>query len=96
MRQKRAFGFATGDLISAQVAKGVKTGIYTGRVAIRATGSFNITSLEKIVQGISYKYCTIIQKADGYEYSSRSATKRRRPPPHLKRRGFRARQKMKS
>jgi len=41
MRHKRVHGFGTGDLVSAEVSSGVKTGIHIGRVAIRASGSFN-------------------------------------------------------
>lgn len=66
--QKRVFGFQTGDLVAAKVTKGKKIGTYNGRVAIRSTGNFNITSQGKIVQGISHKACRIIQRADGYSY----------------------------
>jgi 5-methylcytosine-specific restriction endonuclease McrA len=77
MRTKSAFGFATGDMVQALINKGVKTGTYTGRVAIRATGSFNITSNGKTVQGISHKCCTRLQQADGYEYSNPKPTERK-------------------
>jgi hypothetical protein len=40
-----------------------------GRVAIRATGSFNIQTAEGVVQGISHRYCKIMQRGDGYSYS---------------------------
>lgn len=44
-----------------------------GRVAVRATGSFNIQTAEGVVQGISHRHCTLIQRADGYGYSQRGA-----------------------
>lgn len=60
-------GFQTGDIIKAIVTSGKKIGKYMGRVAVRTTGFFNI-SATKLVQGISFKYCQIIQKKDGYNY----------------------------
>jgi hypothetical protein len=44
-------------------------GRHIGRVAIRATGSFNIQTAEGVVQGVSHRYCKIMQCADGYGYS---------------------------
>jgi hypothetical protein len=68
MRSKSAHGFKTGDLVSADVTKGKKAGLYTGRVAVRVTGSFNICTVSGIVRGISYKTCRRLQAADGYGY----------------------------
>ena len=72
IRQKRIHGFQTGDRVKAMVTKGKKLGAYMGRVAVRASGSFNIQSAEGLVQGISHRYCTLIQRSDGYGYSLRS------------------------
>ena len=63
-------GFQTGDIVKAVVTKGKKIGTYIGRIAVRSSGSFNITLKETIVQGISYKYCTTIHKKDGYLYAT--------------------------
>lgn len=68
-RQKRIHGFQTGDRIKAEVPSGKKAGVYTGRVAVRASGSFNIQTGQNIIQGISHRYCKVIQRADGYAYS---------------------------
>lgn len=68
-RQKRIQGFQTGDRIKAEVPNGKKAGVYTGRVAVRASGSFNVQTGQNIIQGISHRYCKIIQRADGYAYS---------------------------
>ena len=70
-RQKRIHGFQTGDMVKAVVSKGKKIGTYVGRVAVRASGSFNIQSAEGLVQGISHRYCSLIQRSDGYGYSTR-------------------------
>ncbi|MBS9390911.1 MAG: RRXRR domain-containing protein [Dolichospermum sp. WA123] len=67
-RIKFVKGFQTGDIVKAIVTTGNKIGKYIGRVAVRATGSFNI-SASKLVQGISYKYCKIIHRKDGYDYA---------------------------
>ena len=68
MRAKRVKGFATGDLVRAEVPKGLKAGTYTGRVAVRASGSFNIQTGTAVVQGVSHKHCKLAQRADGYAY----------------------------
>lgn len=68
MREKRAKGFQTGDMVKAAVSTGKKSGTHVGRVAIRKTGSFNIQTEHGAVQGVSYKYCTILQRGDGYRY----------------------------
>lgn len=68
-RQKRIKGFATGDRVVASVLASKKAGTYIGRVAVRATGSFNIQTAAGVVQGISHKHCRIIQRGDGYGYS---------------------------
>jgi 5-methylcytosine-specific restriction endonuclease McrA len=69
-RFKFVKGFQTGDIVKAIVAKGKKIGIYTGRVAVRSTGSFNISTKNGLIQGISHKYCKHIHKKDGYNYAT--------------------------
>ena len=68
-RKKSVQGFATGDLVRAVVSLGKKQGTYQGRVAVRASGSFNIQTPVGLIQGISYRYCTLIQRVDGYSYT---------------------------
>jgi 5-methylcytosine-specific restriction endonuclease McrA len=68
-RTKFHFGFQTGDIVKAFVTTGKKIGTHIGRIATRATGSFNISTTNGLVQGISYKYCKAIHKKDGYGYS---------------------------
>lgn len=67
-RNKFVKGFQTGDIVKAVVTNGKKIGEYVGRVAVRTTGSFNISASE-LVQGISHKYCKIVHHKDGYSYS---------------------------
>lgn len=62
-------GFQTGDIVKAIVTKGKKVGQYLGRVSVRSVGSFNISTAAALTQGISYKYCSILQKKDGYSYA---------------------------
>jgi 5-methylcytosine-specific restriction endonuclease McrA len=69
-RTKFHFGFQTGDIVKAIVTTGKKVGKYIGRIATRATGSFNISTTEGLIQGISHKFCKIIHKKDGYGYSN--------------------------
>ncbi len=63
-------GFQTGDLVRAVVTTGKKVGTYTGRVAVRARGSFNITTANGTVQGLSYRFVRAIQRNDGYAYQT--------------------------
>ncbi|MBD2485157.1 RNA-guided endonuclease IscB [Planktothrix sp. FACHB-1365] len=69
-RFKFVNGFQTGSIVKAIVTKGKKIGTYIGRIAVRSSGSFNISSKGVLIQGISYKYCTTIHKKDGYLYAT--------------------------
>jgi len=66
---KQVFGFQTGDMVRAVVTSGAKKGTYIGKVAVRTTGSFNITTTTGTVQGIGYRHCRMIHHADGYAYN---------------------------
>jgi 5-methylcytosine-specific restriction endonuclease McrA len=68
-RLKFVQGFQTGDIVKAVVPAGKKIGEYVGRVAVRSAGSFNISTVNGLVQGISHKYCKPIHKKDGYAYA---------------------------
>lgn len=68
MRSKSVFGFATGDMVKANVPSGKKQGKYVGRVAVRASGFFNIQPKGGLVQGISHKHCTLIERGTGYGF----------------------------
>ncbi len=60
-------GFRTGDLVRAVVPRGKHQGTHIGRVVVRTSGSFRIGTRD----GISARYCAIVQQADGYDYRSR-------------------------
>ena len=64
-RQKVFYGFQTGDIVRAVVTTGKKAGTYTGRVSIRATGSFKLPQ----VDGIHHRFFSTLHKGDGYGYS---------------------------
>jgi len=61
-------GFQTGDIVRAVVKKGKKIGTYTGRVAVRSNGYFNITTKQATIQGINYSDCQGVHCSDGYSY----------------------------
>jgi hypothetical protein len=88
MRRTNAFGFPdkapkatsvvagmrTGDLVRAVVPDlSTKAGTYIGRLAVRATGSCNITTRAGTVQGIHIRYCRPLHRADGYTYEKGEA-----------------------
>ncbi len=56
--------------LTPPLRKGVAGGfrLNPGRVVVRSSGSFNITTKEHTVQGIDYRYCTRLQRGDGWEY----------------------------
>lgn len=68
-RNQVHFGFVTGHIIKAVVTKGKKTGTYFGRVLCRKSGSFDIATKTGRIAGISYKFCLLVHKKDGYSYS---------------------------
>jgi hypothetical protein len=76
-------GFQTGGMVSACVPSGKKAGTHVGRVAVRATGSFNVQTLTGVVQGVNARHCTILHRSDGYGYQGP------RLPPTDKSGGFR-------
>jgi len=61
-------GFRTGDIVRATVPSGTKSGSYLGRVAVRASGFFNIATRTATVQSVAARYCTVLQHTDGYSY----------------------------
>jgi 5-methylcytosine-specific restriction endonuclease McrA len=67
-RTNQHYGFETGDMVKAVVTTGKKIGIYVGKVACRATGSFNISTLAGLVQGIGHRFCQVLHRKDGYAY----------------------------
>jgi hypothetical protein len=63
---RRVKGFRTGDLVRAVVPSGRNRGVYAGKVAVRSSGSFNIVTTQGTIQGISYRHCRTLRRADGY------------------------------
>lgn len=77
LRQKRHFGFQTGNIVKAIALKGKYAGTHVGRVACRATGHFDIvTSAGKVT--VSHKYLKTLHHSDGYTYQKGQGAL----PPH--------------
>jgi len=71
-QQSRECGFKTGDLVRAVIlTASSKAGTYVVRVAVRATGSFNVTTAHGTPQGISYRHCHLLQRGNGYSYQTK-------------------------
>ncbi|MDX3455438.1 RNA-guided endonuclease IscB [Streptomyces sp. ME02-8801-2C] len=79
-RTKAHHGFQTGDLVRAVVPVGKKAGTYVGRVAVRASGRFNIRTQRGVVQGIGHQHVCLLQRADGYGYAIREEVEKAQPP----------------
>jgi 5-methylcytosine-specific restriction endonuclease McrA len=80
MRQKRVHGFGTGDMVRAIVPSGKNAGAYVGRVAIRATGRFNLQTPHGVVQGLAWTHCRVLARGDGYSYHTRARCSTPRAP----------------
>jgi hypothetical protein len=65
----RVKGFRMGDMVHARVPSGARKGTYTGRVLVRSRGSFDIVTRTARVTAISYKYCRVVQRTEGYRYA---------------------------
>jgi len=63
-RQKRWFGFRTGDLVKAVVPSGKYAGRHIGRVAVRTRPSFRLGGID-----VHPRTLRLIQRADGYAYA---------------------------
>lgn len=68
-RVKRHYGFATGDIARAVVPTGKKAGTHFGRVAVRASGKFNITTSAGIVTSINHRRFTLVQRGNGWTHT---------------------------
>ncbi|MDE0697588.1 MAG: RNA-guided endonuclease IscB [Boseongicola sp.] len=66
--RKSEMGFRTGDVVRAAAPAGTRQGVHAGRVAVRASGSFNVQTVSGTVQGISRRHRRIAQRDDGYGY----------------------------
>ena len=84
MRRKESHGFRTGDLVRAIVPTGRNSGTHVGRLAVRASGSFNLKTVVRTVQGISHRYCRLLMRADGYTYHWSLTPHKDAPPPRPK------------
>ena len=67
--ERTVHGFRTGDLVRAAVPKGRHAGVHTGRVSVRASGSFCVGDAD----GVSWRHCRRLQYGDGYRYVSNSS-----------------------
>ena len=68
-RVKAVRGFQTGDMVRATIPTGKNAGTHVGRVTVRATGQFDISTGTRKLQIINWKYCTPVHKQDGYSYA---------------------------
>ena len=65
-RQKRWFGFRSGDLVRAVIPSGKYAGRHVGRITVRSRPSFRLNGFD-----VHPKYLTLVQRADGYAYTLR-------------------------
>lgn len=69
-RQKQHYGFSTGDVVRAHISRGKYQGTYTGRVAVRASGTHRI-AIPGGYADTSHSNLRLLQRGDGYAYTTR-------------------------
>ena len=71
-RSKNFFGFKTGDMVKVIIPDNAKTkvptGTYTGRVAVRSSGRFDVKTKDAKLN-VSREYCKPTHLMDGYSYA---------------------------
>ena len=71
-QNKRVDGFQTGDLVRAVVPEKYKTsGTHVGKIT-RSDGYFSVKTKKKKMRGINSNYFKLLQRADGYSYSTKT------------------------
>jgi hypothetical protein len=68
-RDKRHYGFATGDHVRAVIPSGKNAGTHAGRVAVRKRGRFNITTATGVVRDVDYRCVQMLARGDGWAYT---------------------------
>jgi 5-methylcytosine-specific restriction endonuclease McrA len=68
-RVKSVHGFVTGDLVRAVVPSGKRMGVHVGRVLVRGSGWFDITTGHGRAAGVHHRYVRLLQRVDGYGYT---------------------------
>jgi 5-methylcytosine-specific restriction endonuclease McrA len=64
------FGFRTGDMVRATLPTGKFAGTHVVRVVTRATGVFEMVTVNGKISPVRYKYVHKIQRHDGYSYGT--------------------------
>ncbi len=73
-RKKQYFGFQTGDLVQVDLVAGKYQGRWRGRIAVRASGSFDLKDeLGHRLCPCSYRHCRLLQRGSGWDYAVRPA-----------------------
>ena len=72
-REKRHGGFQTGDWVKAVIPRGKYAGTWTGRATVKASGQILITTGTGQNPTTSAKYCRVLQRGDGWQYTQRRA-----------------------
>ncbi len=68
-KQSTKHTFQTGDIVRAVVPAHLKNkGAHVGRMASKASGALTIATKKGAVADIGYRYCTRLQRNDGYGY----------------------------
>ncbi|WP_199847932.1 hypothetical protein [Streptomyces dysideae] len=67
VRTKQHFGYATGDLVRANMPTGKWAGTWTGRISVRANGQHSLTTPAGRFN-VRHRNLQLLQRGDGYGY----------------------------
>ncbi len=68
-KASKKHAFRTGDIVRAVVPGHLKqAGIHVGKLSSKASGAMTIATAKGPMTDIGYRYCTLLQRADGYAY----------------------------
>jgi 5-methylcytosine-specific restriction endonuclease McrA len=67
-RFKFVHGYQSGDIVKAVLIKGKYIGTHLGRIAVRSSGSFDVSTVKGLITS-NHKYCRVVHKKDGYKYN---------------------------
>ncbi|HEX4205025.1 MAG TPA: HNH endonuclease, partial [Ktedonobacteraceae bacterium] len=70
-RHKRYFGYQTGDLVRAVVPERFACGgTHLGRIAVKACGSFTMTTAHGKVTDVPHRFCRLLGRSSEYSYQT--------------------------
>lgn len=72
-KNKKMFGYSTGDIVSTNITFNFKPRKVIGRVAVRTSGYFTVKHVKELIS-VKWSNCKLVQSNDGYSYQPKKYT----------------------